>query len=209
MPLTKNEEESAQEVVTTEVVSQDSGKGSTFYLKEILKILVVSLLIIVPIRLYLFQPFIVEGDSMLPNFHNREYLLVDEISYRFRDIKRGEVVIFHPPENPKTYYIKRVIGLPGEGVELKGGKIYIYNNDHPTGQLLPESEYLLNSSVRETAQVDLRANEYYVLGDNRNNSSDSRVFGAVAFDHIRGRAWIRAFPFNEFTIFNKQIDYSL
>jgi len=176
------------------------------YLKEIFKVLIVSLLIIVPVRLYLFQPFIVEGDSMLPNFHNREYLIVDEIGYRFREPQRGDVVIFHPPDNPKTYYIKRVIGLPGEGVEMKNGKIYIYNKDFPTGALLPEADYLPQPGVRETVQVNLKYDQYYVLGDNRNNSSDSRVFGAITKEEIRGRAFLRAFPFSDFTIF-KPIDY--
>jgi signal peptidase I len=176
------------------------------YLKEIFKVLIISLLIIVPVRLYLFQPFIVEGDSMLPNFHNREYLIVDEISYRFNEPERGDVVIFHPPDNPKTYYIKRIIGLPGEGVEMKGGKIYIYNKDFPTGTLLPEVDYLPQPSVRETVQVDLKYDQYYVLGDNRNNSSDSRVFGAITKEEIRGKAFLRAFPFDKFTIF-KPINY--
>ncbi|MCX6785414.1 MAG: signal peptidase I [Candidatus Komeilibacteria bacterium] len=171
------------------------------YFWEILKIVVISLIIIVPIRLYVIQPFIVEGDSMVPNFHNGEYLIVDEISYRFSEPVRGEVIIFHPPQDPKTYYIKRIIGLPGETVEFKNGKIYIYNTEFPQGQLLDEKLYLADSLANEEVKVTLKGKEYFVMGDNRNNSLDSRRLGPIAFDHIRGRAMLRAFPFNEFTVF--------
>jgi signal peptidase I len=171
------------------------------YFFEIVKIFIVSLLIIVPVRMYVIQPFIVDGDSMEPNFHNGEYLIVDEISYRFTEPARGEVVIFHPPQAPQDYYIKRIIGLPGETVELIGGHIVIYNSQHPEGEQLNEDEYLVKSQINETAKVTLGENEYYVVGDNRNNSLDSRRFGAIQLSNIRGKALLRAFPFNELAIF--------
>ena len=151
--------------------------------------------------MYVIQPFIVDGDSMAPNFYDGEYLIVDEISYRFSPPKRGDVVIFHPPQSPKTYYIKRIIGLPGEGIELKDGKIYIYNDMYPKGIRLNEANYLTKSRINETSQVELKDDEYYVIGDNRDNSLDSRRFGPLKLSHIKGRALLRAFPFNSFTVF--------
>ena len=171
------------------------------YLWEVIKIVTVSLIIIIPIRMYVVQPFIVEGDSMLPNFHDGEYLIVDEISYRFADPKRGDVIIFHPPQNPKNYYIKRIIGMPGEKVVLKDQQIVIYNTDHEEGAVLDESLYLTNSDIVEEIEIELEEDQYYVIGDNRNNSLDSRRFGPINFSNIKGRALIRAFPFNNLTIF--------
>lgn len=170
------------------------------YIWEVVKIVVISLIIIVPVRLYVIQPFIVEGDSMVPNFHDGEYLIVDEISYRFHQPKRGEVIVFHPPQDPKNYYIKRIIGLPGETVELREGKIYIYNEEYPQGVRLNESNYLTKSSISEISKVELGTSEYYVVGDNRDNSLDSRRIGPITVESIRGRALIRAFPFKNIGI---------
>ena len=181
--------------------SEPSGFKKFFqYAWEIIKIVVISLVIIVPIRLYVVQPFIVEGDSMTPNFHDGEYLIVDEISYRFRAPQRGEVVILHPPQAEKTYYIKRVIGLPGETLELRDGRIYIYNDEFPDGRVLSEVNYLTKNQITEMAKVTLKADEYYVFGDNRDNSLDSRRIGPIPLQNIKGRAILRAFPFNKFTI---------
>lgn len=186
-----------------EAIPEGPSKWQKFreYFWEILKIVVISLIIIVPIRLYVFQPFLVDGDSMLPNFHDGEYLIVDEISYRFNAPERGDVVIFHPPRDPKTYYIKRIIGLPGETVKLKGGKIYIYNEQFSQGKALDESVYLKNGFINEETELQLKDNEYFIVGDNRNNSLDSRRIGPISLDHIRGKAFLRAFPFNKFMVF--------
>ena len=165
------------------------------YLWEIIKIVVISLIIIVPIRMYVIQPFIVEGESMMPNFHDGEYLIVDEISYRFNDPQRGEVIVFHPPQDSKNYYIKRIIGLPGETVELREGKIFIYNDEFKDGNRLNESNYLTQSS-----KVKLAEDQYYVIGDNRDNSLDSRRIGPITSSNIKGRAFFRAFPFNTLTL---------
>jgi len=182
-------------------VAPESGHGFLSYVWEVVKIIIVSLAIIIPIRMFVIQPFIVEGDSMLPNFHNGEYLIVDELSYLIGGPERGDVVIFHPPQDAKTYYIKRVIGLPNETLEFKDGYIYLYNRQNPDGVRLNESEYLVKSRISETAKITLGNDEYYVIGDNRDNSLDSRRFGAITSDHIRGKAFIRAFPFKLMTIF--------
>lgn len=164
---------------------------------ETVKIIVVSLAIIIPIRYYLVQPFFVKGASMEENFHDGDYLLIDEISYRFNEPRRGDVIVFRYPENPSQFFIKRIVGLPGETVEITGNKVVIYNSAHPQGTALGE-EYL--SPGQETIGnflVKLGDDEYYVLGDNRLQSSDSRRWGSLEKDFITGRAFLRLWPLNK------------
>lgn len=172
---------------------------------EFAKIVVISLAIIIPVRVFVVQPFIVEGASMSPNFEDGQYLIIDEISYRFNSPQRGDVIIFHPPTDHKTYYIKRVMGLPGETVELRESHIYIYNQEHPEGFRLNEVNYLAKSRITQEGKTSLQSNEYYVMGDNRDNSLDSRRFGPINNNDIKGKVLIRAFPFSEFNIFERPI----
>jgi len=170
---------------------------------EMIKVLIVSLIIIVPIRAYVVQPFYVDGASMEPNFHDGEYLIVDEISLRFKQPERGDIVIFHPPTNPKVYYIKRVIGLPNEVVDIKNGEIRVFEQDSPEPLIIDESKYLGNDYLlrpSEKYHLKLGATEYYLLGDNRPNSLDSRRLGAIDFSHMKGKVVLRAFPFDKFTV---------
>lgn len=192
-------------------INQQEGEYSTnfrsilsFFL-ELIKIVIISLAIIIPIRAYVAQPFYVEGASMEPNFYDKEYLIVDEISYRFTAPARDEVVIFRPPNNYNQYYIKRIIGLPNETVEIKNNQIKITNAENPDGFILDESKYLANESFLPTEQykVTLENDQYYVLGDNRRNSLDSRRFGPINFANIKGRVFLRAFPFDRFTFFTE------
>lgn len=171
---------------------------------EMVKVVVVSLVIIIPIRMYVFQPFVVQGASMEPNFQEKEYLIIDEISQRFESRQRGQVVVFHPPQDAKVFYIKRIIGLPGETIELKDGRITIYNKIQPQGFVLDESAYLPSTDIDVFYQskVTLGSNEYFVLGDNRRNSLDSRKIGPIPTNHIRGRVLVRAFPFDRWMIFS-------
>lgn len=174
------------------------------FILEIIRIVVISVAIIVPVRYYLIQPFYVKGASMEPNFHDHEYLLIDEISYRFREPVRGEIVVFRFPMNTKEFFIKRIIGLPGETVALKDGDIYIYNNDNPEGFLLDESSYLtvdVKTTPMGESTITLGQNEYFLLGDNRTRSMDSRQFGSVKEDLIVGRAIIRGYPFDRWQTF--------
>jgi len=165
------------------------------FILEIVKVVVVALLIVIPIRYFLFQPFIVKGQSMEPNFENGDYLIVDEISYRFRDPQRGEVVVFKYPQNISQRYIKRIIGLPGETVEIKEGKVIIYQLNG-NSFVLDESDYL-PSWVQTSGDlvVTLNKDEYFVLGDNRLASYDSRRWGVLPRRDIIGRVFIRAWPF--------------
>ena len=175
-------------------------KSFLVFIWEILKIVIIALLIVLPIRYFIFQPFIVRGESMEPNFHHGDYLIIDQISYRLREPERGEVIVFKYPNNHSVRYIKRVIGLPGEIVEIKDGQIFIYNNDQEI--LLEESNYLFSSAFTPgDIYLPLNKDEYFVLGDNRNASADSRRWGALPREDIIGRTLIRAWPFNAFAMF--------
>jgi signal peptidase I len=176
---------------------------------ELIKIVVISLVVIIPIRYYLIQPFYVKGASMEPNFMDHEYLIIDEISYRFNDPKRGDIVVFRYPRDPQEYFIKRLIGLPGESVQIKDGDVFVYNSEYPEGVML-EEEYLPASTKTQgftEEKLQLGANEFYVLGDNRNSSKDSRSFGPVDRSFITGKVLLRGWPFNRFTLFDAQ-EYS-
>jgi len=171
---------------------------------EIIKVASISLAIILPVRYFLIQPFYVKGASMEPNFHDHEYLIIDEITYRFEAPVRGQVIVFRYPKNPQEYFIKRIIGMPGEEVQVKDGKIFIYNENNPEGLMLNE-EYLpvgLETMDNTGSRLKLNESEYFVLGDNRNNSKDSRNFGAVDKSFITGKVLFRGWPLDKITLFN-------
>lgn len=160
---------------------------------EISKIFLITLAIVAPIRYFLFQPFFVKGESMMPNFSDGDYLIVDEISSYFKDPSRGEVIVFKFPNNPSQRFIKRVIGLPGETVEINNNQVAISKNGEK--KVLDETTYLAVSiETKGSIKITLADNEYFVMGDNRNFSFDSRSFGPVTKDKIIGRALIRAWP---------------
>lgn len=178
-------------------------KNFAIFVWETTKIVVISLAIIIPIRYFLIQPFFVRGASMEPNFDSGQYLVVDELSYRFQNPNRGDVIVFEYPLDPSQYYIKRIIGLPRETVEIKDGNIIIYNIENPKGFILDESSYLSkeDSYTNNSLKMTLDSGEYFVLGDNRNASSDSRRWGPVSEDEIVGKVWIRAWPFDSAKIY--------
>ena len=162
---------------------------------ELIKVFLLAMVIIVPIRYFLVQPFFVRGASMEPNFYDGEYLVVDELSYFLREARRGEVIVFRFPQNRSQFFIKRIVGLPGETVRINNGRVEIMNDDFPSGVVLDEAQYLPDD-IRTGGQimVELKDQEYFVLGDNRPASSDSRSWGVLSEEEIVGRAWIRAFP---------------
>lgn len=142
---------------------------------------------------------------MEPNFHDKEYLIVDELSYRFNAPQRGQVIVFRYPRNPQEYFIKRIIGLPGEEVQIKDGKVIIFNNEHPEGITLDEG-YLpadLETFSDSETKIKIESGEYFVLGDNRANSKDSRYFGILNKSFITGKILFRGWPFNKITVFDK------
>lgn len=147
---------------------------------------------------------------MEPSFLDHEYLIINEITYRFEEPKRGDVIVFRYPKDPQDFFIKRVIGLPGEKVQIKDGKVFVYNMDNPNGQAL-EEPYLLtgtdtNSLTKDT--ITLGESEYFVLGDNRNQSKDSRSFGAVKRSFITGKVLLRGWPFDRVGFFG-EINYGI
>jgi signal peptidase I len=163
---------------------------------ELGKIALVAFVLVVGLRLFIFQPFLVRGASMEPNFHNWDYLIVDELSYRFKSPERGDVIVFNYPNDPSQRYIKRIIGLPGETLELHAGQISIsYGSERIN---LDEAAYLSGADTTGSAQVTLQDNEYFVMGDNRRYSSDSRNWGPLAREHIIGKVSIRIFPISAF-----------
>jgi signal peptidase I len=169
-------------------------KNFFLFILEISKIVAIALLIVIPIRYFIFQPFYVKGASMEPNFRDGDYLIIDEITYKFKAPERGEVIVFRYPNDPSQRYIKRIIGLPGETIEIEQGKIIIYDEDG-NGQALEELAYLPASTLTPgDVLVALEENEYFVLGDNRAASADSRRWGSLPRENIIGRALIRAWP---------------
>jgi signal peptidase I len=167
------------------------------FIWEITKIVIIALLIVVPIRTFLFQPFFVRGESMTPAFENGDYLIIDEISYRFQNPQRGEVIVFKYPNDPSQRYIKRIIGLPGETVEIKDGIVVISNQKE--SHILDEADYLpLDIFTPGEILISLAEDEYFVLGDNRRASADSRRWGSLARKNIIGRVLLRAWPFTAF-----------
>ncbi len=169
---------------------------------ELVEIVIISLAIILPIRYFLIQPFYVKGASMEPTFDDHEYLIIDELSYRLREPERLEVVVFRYPLDPRQYFIKRIIGMPGETVKISGDGVTIINHEHPEGLRLDESAYLSPDALtRGDRTVTLAADEYFVMGDNRTASLDSRTFGPLPSKQIVGRVWIRGWPLDRVKVF--------
>ncbi len=173
------------------------------FVLELIKVVVISLAIIIPIRYFLIQPFYVKGASMEPNFYDHEYLIIDEITYRFTAPQRGDIIVFRYPKNPQEYFIKRLIGLPGEKIQIKDGEVYIYNKDNSGGMKLAEPYLAPGTKTYGLSEepITLEANQGYVLGDNRNSSKDSRSFGPVSRDLIIGRVLLRGWPFARINLF--------
>lgn len=168
---------------------QDSWKG---LLKDLFTLVLLIVVVVIPIRLFVVSPFVVDGESMHPTFENLDYLVVDEILYRFKAPARGDVIVFRYPGNPSIFYIKRIIGLPGETVSIDHGTVTILSTkgEHIA---LPEP-YIVNEDATYTKDVSLNPNEYFVMGDNRPNSSDSRVWGPLPLKDIIGRVDLRLLP---------------
>ncbi|MEI8096849.1 MAG: signal peptidase I [Candidatus Moraniibacteriota bacterium] len=187
-------------------------------LLEMVKVFLLAVVIIIPVRVFLFQPFFVQGSSMDPNFADGQYLVVSEFGYKqtdvdlsndlrftvhpFKTIERQDVVVFRYPKNPEQFFIKRIIGLAGEAVEVRQGKVIIFNTEHPDGFLLNESSYIgLNVLTQDIPKTKVGDDEYFVMGDNRMFSYDSRAFGPINKDKIIGRVLLRAWPVGQLSVY--------
>lgn len=174
---------------------------------ELIKTLIIFCLIYFVTKGYIAQPFLVKGRSMEQTFSDGDYLIVDQLTYNFTAPKRFEVVVFHtefiPGGSGGEYYIKRVIGVPGDRVVIKEGKVILYENNSDTATILDEKYIIdgLKTIAKEPVDVVLQDNQYFVLGDNRGNSSDSRFWGPVDKSYIVGKPFIRLFPFNTIKVF--------
>lgn len=167
-------------------------KKYTLFTWELLKIALIAFVIVAPIRYFIFQPFIVKGESMSPTFESGDYLIVDEITYRFSNPQRGDVIIFDYPKDLSQRFIKRIIGLPEETVNVANGQVEITKD----GKTTILEEVYLPEDLKTIGEIKmtLGQNEYFVLGDNRNYSYDSRVWGVVPREDIIGKAFLRLFP---------------
>ncbi len=172
------------------------------FLADTIETIVIAAAIFVVVYLFLIQPHQIRGVSMDNTFHDREYILTDKISYRFSAPERGDIIVFQAPKNREQDYIKRIIGLPGEKVKIQNGNVYIYNSKNPNGIKLSEP-YVGDTATtgrefaKEGSPVALGETEYFVMGDNRPHSSDSRDWGPIQRDEVVGRAWIRYWPLNK------------
>ncbi len=173
------------------------GQQENFF-TELLKLAAIAALIILPIRFFVAQPFIVSGASMDPTFKTGQYLIVDQLTYRFEHPVRGDVIIFRYPKDPSQFFIKRIIGLPGETVRIENGSVYVTETNGKTITL--HEDYVLNVGNGNDMTKNLSTGEYFVMGDNRPESSDSRVWGVLSEKNIVGRAFLRLLPFQKIGI---------
>lgn len=163
---------------------------------ELLRFAVLALLIVIPIRAFVAEPFIVSGSSMAPTFQNGDYLIIDKLSYELGKPQRYDVAVFRFPGDPSKFFIKRIIGLPNETVDIKGNTVTITNME---GSFALPQPFVKNLGNNET-HFELKDNEYYVLGDNRGASSDSRYWGAVPKENMAGKALVRLLPMDKISI---------
>jgi len=187
----KKNEEISREIKVTCGEKQESWWD---FIKETVRFTALSLIIVLPIRVFIAQPFLVSGSSMDPTFEDSQYLIIDEISYYFNNPERLQVVIFRYPNDPSKFFIKRIIGLPGETVIVKNEKVMIKNKDFPEGFWLNE-DYVKNKDYEERElELKLGSTQYFVMGDNRPASSDSRDWGPVDEKLITGHVVLRLLP---------------
>ena len=193
----KQEEPDVTETSMEEVSKEEKKQPHPF--TEILQFALIALIIVIPVRMFIAQPFIVSGASMENTFHTGEYLIVDQVSYRLHEPEPGDVIVFRYPRNPSTFFIKRIIGTPGDTISIDGNIVTITNQEHPNGYVLDEP-YVADMAPNTFLTEELGEREYFVMGDNRDKSSDSRTWGILQRENIIGEAFLRLFPFNEIGI---------
>lgn len=167
----------------------------------------IAVAIVVPVRFFIAQPFIVSGHSMSPTLEKGEYLVIDKLSYHLDTPKRGDVVVFEYPLDPAIFFVKRVIGLPGEGVEVKDGNVLI--STQGTTTTLQEPYLVRDERGKDMKYIQLGADEYFVMGDNRDESADSRTWGPLQDRYIVGRALALLFPVAKARMFPGKFEFNL
>jgi signal peptidase I len=182
---------------------QDTWKG---LVKDLFTLGALIVLVVIPIRTFVVSPYIVDGASMHPTFENLDYLVVNQLVYNLHAPERGDVVVFRYPKDPSVFYIKRIIGLPGEKVSIEHGVATITRTDGTT--LALTEPYIVNEDTTYTKDVTLTSGEYFVMGDNRPNSSDSRMWGPLREKYIIGRVDLRLFPVQKADVFPGTTSYA-
>jgi signal peptidase I len=182
-----------EHVIPTHVAAATPEPKKDNAVLDIVRFSLIALIIVIPIRTFIAQPFIVSGASMESTFHTGEYLIVDQLSYEIHSPKRGEVIVFRYPKDPSKFFIKRVIALPGETITIDGSTVRISNPQYPNGFILDEP-YIKSMENGADLTEELGEREYFVMGDNRDQSSDSRFWGVLQEERIIGRAFVRLFP---------------
>lgn len=172
---------------------------------EIVRFAIIALIIVVPIRMFIAQPFIVSGASMNNTFEDGQYLIVDQLTYHLESPQRGDVAIFKYPNDPSKYFIKRIVGVPGDTVTVEGNTVTIQNETYPEGHVLHEPYVRIMEEPNSVTEI-LSDKEYFVMGDNRDYSSDSRMWGILHEDKIVGRALVRLFPIHTLETFPGEYD---
>jgi len=170
---------------------------------EVVETVAIAVIAVILVRTFIAQPFLVSGSSMEPNFKDGDYLLVDELSYRFREPARGEVIVFKYPGDHKAYYIKRIIGLPGERVVVKDDVVTVY--DINGEKIVLNEPYISGMSVPKNVDETLAQNEYFVMGDNRDFSYDSRSWGPLTRADVTGLVKFRLWPVSAISSFKPAI----
>lgn len=178
--------------MSEEIIKKTSTKLDI--LKEFLWFGFLTFVIVVPIRVFIAQPFVVNGSSMEPTFIDGDYLIVDQLSYNFNEPNRGDVIIFKFPENPSKFFIKRIIALPNETIEINDNKVFVTD---ASGNSLELDQSYIKYQAHDQIKVTVGADEYFVMGDNRAESYDSRRWGTLDKKFIMGKALFRLLPFNK------------
>lgn len=182
----------------TEIMEENNNqpvKSSKSSFLEFIRYAFIAILIVIPFRIFIAQPYVVSGSSMDPTFKNSDYLIVDQISKRFEEPKRESVIIIKYPKDPSKFFIKRLIAFPNEKVEINNGIVTVFSDTNPEGIEIKDSYVVFKKD--ENFSIQLKDDEYFVMGDNRAGSSDSRVWGAVPKKYIIGRPIIRLLPINK------------
>lgn len=189
-------EEKNKETIDSKLTKREKIKKQLKNFWDLIGFAIIALIVVIPIRMWVIQPFVVSGESMYPTFHNGEYLIIDEISYILGEPKRGDVVVFRYPKDPSRFFIKRIIGMPNERIVIKNGEVTVFNKENPDG--LKINEPYIKEEFSTTSIDITEENEYFVMGDNRNRSSDSRSWGILNEKLMIGRALVRLVPIKSF-----------
>ncbi len=181
--------------------------SAKLFFLELFKLALLAVITIFLVRYFLFKPFYVRGASMEPNFFDKEYLIIDELTYRLKEPHRGDIVVFKSPLNKKEYFLKRVVGLPGETVKIRDGQVMIYNGEMSDGFVLNEPYLSAGLKTLPDTSAVLGENKFFVLGDNRFSSLDSRMLGPIDGSNIVGRVLLRGWPFDRVQLFTPVVNY--